>query len=289
MAALNTTDNKELIDDNPHLKTAVTSVRNLISLINLSKAAPQISKKRGIIFCAKELCQLYFKLWKYNDCDAIVTDAENFLETSGIPIGHFSKSDLVSLKYFAGRISLFANSYSEAESDLEMAFKECHRDSFKNQRLILKYLIPTKICLSKFPTVELIKRYKLYEYVDLAKAVHEGNIALFRQQAEKYKRLWIKRSLFLTIEKMELVLIRNLVRRVCKLVKKTIVDTECLVKALNISKTINYDADEVECMLGNLIMKGFVKGYISHEKRKVVLSQNEPFPSFDKIFGNNKQ
>ena len=37
--------------------------------------------------------------------------------------------------------------------------------------------------------------------------------------------------------------------------------------------------DEVECIIANLIFKGLIKGYISHQKRTLVLSKKEPFPT----------
>ena len=43
------------------------------------------------------------------------------------------------------------------------------------------------------------------------------------------------------------------------------------------------DLDEVECVLANMIYKKLIKGYISHEKRKVVFSQKDTFPG---IFQN---
>lgn len=36
--------------------------------------------------------------------------------------------------------------------------------------------------------------------------------------------------------------------------------------------------EEAECLLANMIYKGFMRGYISHEKQMVVLAQNNPFP-----------
>jgi hypothetical protein len=41
------------------------------------------------------------------------------------------------------------------------------------------------------------------------------------------------------------------------------------------------DLDEVECILANLIHLGMIKGYISHERRLLVLAnkeRQEPFP-----------
>ena len=37
--------------------------------------------------------------------------------------------------------------------------------------------------------------------------------------------------------------------------------------------------DEIECIVANLIFQGKVKGYISHQKRVVVVSKADPFPT----------
>ena len=39
------------------------------------------------------------------------------------------------------------------------------------------------------------------------------------------------------------------------------------------------DIDEVECIVANLIFRKFIKGYISHKSRVVVLAKTDPFPS----------
>ena len=58
------------------------------------------------------------------------------------------------------------------------------------------------------------------------------------------------------------------------------------VKSLQVAlASINkeMDADEIECILANLIFKGYIKGYISHEKRVVILSKTNPFPPLNVI------
>ena len=42
---------------------------------------------------------------------------------------------------------------------------------------------------------------------------------------------------------------------------------------------IRIEVEEVECFVANMIYKGLIKGYISHEKQMVVLAQNGAFPS----------
>jgi hypothetical protein len=38
------------------------------------------------------------------------------------------------------------------------------------------------------------------------------------------------------------------------------------------------EAEEAECLVANMIYKGYMKGYISHEKQMVVLSNKDAFP-----------
>jgi hypothetical protein len=48
-------------------------------------------------------------------------------------------------------------------------------------------------------------------------------------------------------------------------------EEESLVSSVNV--------DELECLLANLIDKGYMKGYLAHEKQFVVLSKADPFPA----------
>lgn len=41
---------------------------------------------------------------------------------------------------------------------------------------------------------------------------------------------------------------------------------------------ISVDAEEAECYVANMIYKGFIRGYISHEKQTVVLAGTNAFP-----------
>jgi nuclear mRNA export protein PCID2/THP1 len=38
------------------------------------------------------------------------------------------------------------------------------------------------------------------------------------------------------------------------------------------------DLDEIECIVANLIYQNKVKGYITHQKRTLILSKSDPFP-----------
>ena len=48
---------------------------------------------------------------------------------------------------------------------------------------------------------------------------------------------------------------------------------------------IRMDLDEIECILANLIYRGYIRGYISHTKRVLVLSKTNAFPTNAVILG----
>lgn len=41
---------------------------------------------------------------------------------------------------------------------------------------------------------------------------------------------------------------------------------------------IDVDIEEAECYVANMIYKGYMRGYISHEKQMVVLAKENSFP-----------
>ncbi len=53
--------------------------------------------------------------------------------------------------------------------------------------------------------------------------------------------------------------------------------------ALSFILSTPMDMNEVECILSNLIYKGFIKGYISHEKKILVLSKKVAFPPITEV------
>lgn len=59
--------------------------------------------------------------------------------------------------------------------------------------------------------------------------------------------------------------------------KSTFIQLNLLFLPLRTEWDTELDLDELEFLLANLIANGFIKGYISHEKRMLVLAK-DPFP-----------
>ena len=112
----------------------------------------------------------------------------------------------------------------------------------------------------------------------------------FEAAVEKNMDLHIYSGVFTTIERIRLVTLRNFVRRISLAVQSTpelhhqdkpnLIKIQYLFHALR-SWDKELDLDEVECLLANLIGNSYIKGYISHEQRVLVLSKDmrDAFPS----------
>jgi len=50
---------------------------------------------------------------------------------------------------------------------------------------------------------------------------------------------------------------------------------------------VDTDLEEVECILANLIANGYIKGYIAHKAKAIVISKKNPLPiaQFDETEG----
>jgi hypothetical protein len=89
---------------------------------------------------------------------------------------------------------------------------------------------------------------------------------------------FVKRRIFLTLERGREIAMRNLFRKVylyCD--KSTRIPVRTFQAAMGSGK-VEVEGEEVECLIAGLIYKGLVKGYISREKQMVVLSGTMAFP-----------
>jgi hypothetical protein len=86
------------------------------------------------------------------------------------------------------------------------------------------------------------------------------------------------RGIYLLLEKCKTVCYRNLFKRVYIVLEKPHLSLPDIAKAFK-WLGMPMDLDEVECILANLIFRGYVRGYISHTKRVLVLSKSNPFPT----------
>merc|ERR1712130_655704 len=234
----------------------------------------------GCLFVIGHLFKIYFKINNLRLCTNLMTSVNN----PNFPnFNKFPKAQIVTYNYYVGRIKVFEEQYEDAETFLIQAFNMCARGHFRNKRKILQFLIPVKLLLGKFPKNRLLLKYKLHQFEQIIRAVTTGNLKHFKQAMEEHQEFFIKKGIFLMLEKLTKYIYRNLFKKVhnfcqsyCQEGKKNQLRLNMLLAALNMNG-IEMDMDELECVLANLIYEGAIKGYIAH-KRCVVVSKQNPFP-----------
>lgn len=227
------------------------------------------------------LFKIYFKLNTLHLCKNLIAAAN--LPTFP-PFESFPSSQRVSYSYYVGRLAVFDDDYERAEQNLAYAFEHCSKRSPVNKKLVLRYLVPVKLILGKCPTKRLLDKYGLEEYKNVVEAVKRGNVRQLNDALEQHQVVFIMQGTFLVLEKLRNIVLRTLFQKVHAIsaeknpAKATQVSLQLFLEALNWCGC-GMDIDEVECIVANLIFRKFIKGYISHKLRMVVLAKNDPFPS----------
>ncbi|NXU15015.1 PCID2 protein, partial [Pardalotus punctatus] len=243
-----------------------------------TRAGIEDSKKWGMLFLVNQLFKIYFKINKLHLCKPLIRaiDSSNLKD-------EYSMAQRVTYKYYVGRKAMFDSDFKQAEEYLSFAFEHCHRSSQKNKRMILIYLLPVKMLLGHMPTVQLLKKYDLMQFAVVTKSVSEGNLLLLNDALTKHETFFIRCGIFLILEKLKIITYRNLFKKVYLLLKTHQLSLDAFLIALKFMQVDDVDIDEVQCILANLIYMGHIKGYISHQHQKLVVSKQNPFPPLSTV------
>lgn len=189
-----------------------------------------------------------------------------------------TKPQRVTYQYYIGRFLMFEDNHDTAEKHLDYALQHCHKDYVRNKRRILEYLVPIKLRRGNLPTTQLLGKYGLNEFKKIVEGIRKGDLRSYQDGLDQFQDIFISRGTYLLLEKCKTLCYSNLFRRVHKIIGNHIVPLKDAVKAFK-WLGMPVDLDEIECILANLIYDGHVRGYLSHEKRVIVLSKLNPFPS----------
>ena len=191
----------------------------------------------------------------------------------------FPVSDVVTYKYYFGRLKMFEDKYEEARDSLHFALKYTPKSKscFKNRQRSLASLVPVELCLGVLPKDIVATTYGLTELVQIGQAVRRGDVRTFEAILEKYQRSFIRIGIYLVLEQAKTLLYRCLFKGIYRSLDNTrinLVSIEAALQWLEQDVSLN----EIECLVANLIFQGKIKGYLSHQKRFLVLSKTDPFP-----------
>jgi len=250
----------------------------------------QTEKKAPQLHVVNTLFKVYFELNALHLCKNLI-NAVNL--PTFLPFDSFPKSEKVTYNFYVGRLAVFEDAYERAAEHLEYAFAQCHARSVRNVRLILQYLIPVKLILGTLPSRKLLEKYDLREFVDVVDAMRHGDARTLDAALSEGESTFIKQGTYLILEKLRMSVYRTLFKKVHAIhgetadaAKANQVSLAKFQTALAWCGAEDVDLDEVECIVANLIFRKFIKGYISHKNRVLVLSKADPFPSLQSVFAD---
>ena len=105
------------------------------------------SKKAGVLPIVNELFSMYFRLNILRLCKNLIRPVETRKLHQNAMMGQ-----MVTYRYYCGRLNMFEDQHSAAEKNLDYAFRHCHQNAINNKRRILRYLVPIRLYRGKLPT-----------------------------------------------------------------------------------------------------------------------------------------
>lgn len=106
----------------------------------------------------------------------------------------------------------------------------------------------------------------------------QGNLRLLDKALERHSEFFWKYGIYLILEKLKIIAYRNVFKKVVLISKTHQIPISQFQIALNFLQDEETTIEEVHCILANLISDCKIKGYISLQFQKLVVSKQNPFP-----------
>lgn len=261
-----------------YLKKLVEIHRDLFQKLMKERA-----KRAGHVWVTCELLRAYFRLGQISQCAFLLSAIGTSLNKEGFDPNDMPKAISVTFYFYWGKHCVFDNNLKDADEKLSWAFNNTPVNAKGNRRNILLYLVPCKLRLGVLPTQALLQEHDLFMFIDIVRAIRDGNVALFTAKMEEHSADFIKMGTYLLMMKLKFMVLRSLCKGVHGEVRRRLGDNAGTKLDLAPFEHVfnwqdNCDADETACLLSNLIYQGAVKGYLSHDHRKLVFAKDMPFP-----------
>ena len=244
------------------LKRLSDAGRQLQACFRGASSGADRGKRMAMLPLACQLFKVYFKLDTLQTCKNLTRTLE---APNAIPLDSFPVGQLVTYRFYTGRLAVFDENYAKADADLSFAFARCHVASARNKARVLQYLIPVKLLLGQLPRPELLQRYDLPHYGPVAAAVRSGDVRLLDGALAQHAPLFIRAGTFLLLEKLRNGVFRTLLKRIHNVqklrepAKAFQLPIALFQQALAWCGAEAMDLDECECVLANLIYRKYVK------------------------------
>ncbi|KAL7419999.1 COP9 signalosome (CSN) subunit [Cryptotrichosporon argae] len=241
------------------------------------------SRRTGVYHVACLSLKCYFKVGKPNLCKNIIRAVTSDPKTP--PVDEAPMTDQVTWHFYIGMLAFLNGEDKKADDELTWALLHCPASATRNQELILTYLIPLHLLSGRFPRAPLLAAHPRLDtlFAPFVAAIKAGDVTAYDGALDWAQARLVGMSTYLVVERAREGCLRVLFRKAWLASDRSSrIPLSTFQLALD-KHGVGADADEVECMVANMIYRGFIKGYISHEKQMVVLAKTNPFPPISSI------
>ncbi|OSX59333.1 hypothetical protein POSPLADRAFT_1150079 [Postia placenta MAD-698-R-SB12] len=248
------------------------------SCVTDRQSSYQESRKWGVYYVVGLILKCYFRVKRISLSKNILRAIEANPDIP--PLTSYPRSHQVSYRYYIGMLGFLNEDFAKAEQELTLAFYHCYTKAHSNQLRILTYLIPLRILRGHLPSRELLDRFPMLDdlFTPFISAIRSGDIRAYDSALDRNERRLVDLNLWLTLERARELCIRGLFRRVWAASQKaTRIPLSMFHSSLQIAG-MDVSQEEAECYVANMVYKGFMRGYISHEKQMVVVANTNAFP-----------
>jgi len=257
---------------NEKLEDAARQINRIFGLCISDRAQLAESRKWGLYYITNLLFKTYFRLNSISLSKNILRSL-SAIAADMPPLSAFPRSHQVTYHYYVGVIHFLDENYPTAEEHLLAAYSQSLPTSTRNVKLILTYLIPTKLLTSHLlPTPAMLTPYPSLQHLfgPLSTCIKKGDLAGFDAALQAGEDEFVKRRIYLTLERGRDVCLRNLFRKVYLAggyeapkegqeagegVRRSRIPLAEFAAALKIAGEKEVEGDEVECLIANLIYK----------------------------------
>lgn len=294
-------------EDEDALELVAATINKLFKICLTDKNMDaKTSKKACIHFFLAALIKIYFRLNKLE----LAKSMEKALLGTGLAVPTIINSPIeyrkytVTYLYFSALLSLDESDFGLAKAKLltAMEFLSCYQKPAKlrlHTEKILMLLVPLvyvdlhtvlpPLVYEQFPNLKFIYHDKLL------RAVRQGDLHLFDESVEKFQRIFLSRHIYLLVVHLKNLCLLRVIQKAAAAYASIASESPHIMPYSTIQLALEllmqgglHDGaatpqysntpEEIECIIANLIAKRWVKGYMSHANRCIVLSKTEPFP-----------
>ncbi|KAH7390864.1 hypothetical protein DE146DRAFT_634721 [Phaeosphaeria sp. MPI-PUGE-AT-0046c] len=192
-------------------------VFNRVFALCLGDRNPDLSESRkwGVYCIANLQFKTYFKLKAISLSKNVVKSIE--AQSDLPPFNLYPRAHRVTYRYYTGVLAFLQEDYAKAEQNLQEAWNSCYARSQKNKSLILTYLIPCRLITQHaIPSATLLAEAPGLAHLigPLVSCIKKGDLTGFDEALARGEPEFVRRRIFLTLERSRDIALRNLLRKV---------------------------------------------------------------------------